>query len=143
VLQLQGSHVLFLTNCHATPWQSVIHASDITLSFLDCSPPGYHKAVLRQNSMLSTGLFHVATGSDNISEEEVFFRAPEEQLCHVFGGCPGGGEGSIPAPSYLVMYGDLMDEIGGFIAWRGYEEVARFGYVPTDRSSVVILSRRQ
>jgi hypothetical protein len=72
VLQLQGSQVLFLTNCHVTPWPSVIHASDVTLSFLACSSPGYHEALLQQNNMLSTGLFHVAIGSDIISEEHVF-----------------------------------------------------------------------
>lgn len=38
--QLQPSmRVLFLTPCHATPWFSHVHAN-ITMDFLDCSPPG-------------------------------------------------------------------------------------------------------
>ena len=38
--KLQPSmHVLFLTPCHATPYYSHVH-SNITMDFLDCSPPG-------------------------------------------------------------------------------------------------------
>ncbi len=40
--KLQPSmHVLFLTPCHATPYYSHVH-SNITMDFLDCSPPGEH-----------------------------------------------------------------------------------------------------
>ncbi len=40
--KLQPSmHVLFLTPCHATPYYSHVH-TNITMDFLDCSPPGEH-----------------------------------------------------------------------------------------------------
>jgi len=40
--KLQPSmRVLFLTPCHATPYYSHVH-SNITMDFLDCSPPGEH-----------------------------------------------------------------------------------------------------
>ena len=36
-------HVMFLTPCHATPYYSHVH-SNITMDFLDCSPPGKNSA---------------------------------------------------------------------------------------------------
>ena len=33
-----GDQVVFLTPCHATPFHSHIHADNVTLRFLDCSP---------------------------------------------------------------------------------------------------------
>ena len=51
--QLQPSmRVLFLTPCHATPWFSHVHAN-ISMDFLDCSPPGADSVCLSVSAGLS------------------------------------------------------------------------------------------
>ena len=143
VSPLQGSHVLFLTNCHATPWQSHIHRQDITLTFLDCSPPGQHPAVLRQNSARSTGVFKVAAKMDELNEQDTFFAAPLQHLCRTYGGCSStntpGAAISDAVPKTLVMYEDMLSRVEEFVQVHGYHRVARFVHNPLGGSVVTIL----
>jgi hypothetical protein len=89
---MQGTHVLFLTPCHATPWHAHMHNPGAQMTFLDCSPSGLHRAVVAQNTPLATGLFHLADGVAGHStagqawdEQRVFEAAPLDHLCRVFG----------------------------------------------------------
>jgi hypothetical protein len=136
---MQGSHVLFLMNCHATPWQSFFHNSEVTFSFLDCSPLGVHPQVMAQNAASSTGLFAVAAQNSNENEQERFFRDPEGELCRIFDGC--GENVAYNAPTHLVMYGDLLAKIPQFLAGHGYEVKARFSHNVMERTEVVIMAR--
>lgn len=49
----QGDYVLFLTPCHAGPWQSHLHRLLPTMRFLDCSPPGWAPVVYCLNAKTS------------------------------------------------------------------------------------------
>lgn len=141
---VQGSQVLFLTNCHATPWQSHIHRPDVTLTFLDCSPPGQHPAVLLMNSRHSTGVFNVAEGRDAQTEQDAFFADPL-QLCDVYGGCTGGlssaDRSTLTVPHTLVMFDSMERRIAGFVRAHGYKCVARFLHNRLERSAIVIMTR--
>jgi hypothetical protein len=142
----QGSHVLFVTNCHATPWQAHIHRRDVQLSFLDCSPPGHHPAVLALNAPGSSGLFHTASKDSSTSEQDVFYAAPDAQLFHVF------GQGNAPSqtaqkrleqsPSHLVMYDDMLGQVKEFLEAWGYVSVAEFSQNMLEGRRVLILSRQ-
>lgn len=142
---VQGSHVLFLMNCHATPWQSHLHAPTIDLSFLDCSPPGYHAAVMQQNAAGSTGLVHVAQSPAAASEQATFFSDPQGHLCRMFGGCGGWTVGRVRGtrrpPTHLVMYDDLLPQVDAFVVAHSYQQVASFSWIPLDGSRVVVLAR--
>jgi hypothetical protein len=67
---MRGNHVLFLMNCHATPWQSFFHKSKATFFFLVCSPLGPHPQRTAQNAASSTGLCAVADQNSNENEQK-------------------------------------------------------------------------
>ena len=138
--------MLFLTNCHATPWQSHIHRPDITLTFLDCSPPGQHSAVLRQNCARSTGVFEIAMEADELNEQDTFFAAPLQHLCRTYGGCSStntpGAAISDAVPKTLVLYEDMLSRVQEFVQLHGYHQVARFVHNPLEGSAVTIVQSR-
>jgi hypothetical protein len=89
MLVVQGSSLLFLTNCHATPWQAHLHRKDVHMSFLDCSPLQWFEATKAQNVQGAIGTFSSATSrAANISEQVAFEKDPLAALCDVYGcGC--------------------------------------------------------
>lgn len=136
---LQGEHVVFLTNCHATPWQSHFHAPEATFTFLDCSPPGLHRAVLDVNAPLATGVFATAEGGATRSEEHTVLKDPAGHLERIFGAASGAGWR--PAPTALVMWGEQVGDVRGFLLEHGYARVASFLHNPAEGSQVVIWQR--
>lgn len=84
---VQGSSLLFLTNCHATPWQAHMHRKDVTMTFLDCSPPEWFDATRSQNSPGTIG--EIAAAAGEVRDEQRAFEAdPMLSLCQVYGcGC--------------------------------------------------------
>lgn len=66
---------LFLTPCHATPWQSTLHDAVFDYRFLDCSPPAYAAAVGSANRA-SRGWFRVPW-SGKAEEESAGIAASE------------------------------------------------------------------
>lgn len=83
---MQGSNILFLTNCHATPWQAHMHRKDVHMSFLDCSPSQWYQATRAQNVQGAIGTFSNATlEAPAMSEQRTFERDPLAALCRVYG----------------------------------------------------------
>lgn len=84
---VQGSSLLFLTNCHATPWQAHMHREDVQMTFLDCSPPEWFEAARAQNTPGSIGVTAVAGGGFR-DEQRAFEADPMHWLCDSYGcGC--------------------------------------------------------
>lgn len=81
---VQGSGILFLTNCHATPWQAHMHREDLSMTFLDCSPPEWLEATRAQNAPGSIGTMMV-TDSRFRDEQRAFEADPLHALCKVYG----------------------------------------------------------
>lgn len=133
---LQGEHVLFLLNCHATPWQAYFHAPKATFTFLDCSPPGLHRAVLDANAPLATGVFAVAEADAAANEEGAVFEDPGGHLQRVF-----GKVGRLPAPTALVLWDEQVGRVRGFLDENGYDQAASFVHNPVERSRIEIWQR--
>ena len=78
---LQGSDILFLTNCHATPWQAHMHRADVRMSFLDCSPSQWFQATRAQNIEGVVGTFVSDTSvAPTMSEQRTFEQDPLSAL---------------------------------------------------------------
>ena len=69
---MQGSHILAITNCHATPWQAHMHRKDVRMSFLDCSPTFWYQGTKAQNVPGAIGTFIMEDTSE----------APEMSAAH-------------------------------------------------------------
>lgn len=83
---VQASNILFLTNCHATPWQAHMHRADIHMAFLDCSPAQWFQATRAQNIKGTIGTFSSDTSAaPTLSEQRTFEKDPLASLCRVFG----------------------------------------------------------
>lgn len=81
---VQGSSLLFLTNCHATPWQAHMHRQDVSMTFLDCSPPEWFNQTRAQNAPGAIGV--TAVPDLQFRDEQRAFEAdPMHWLCHAYG----------------------------------------------------------
>ncbi|KAI7852461.1 Alg9-like mannosyltransferase family-domain-containing protein [Circinella umbellata] len=95
-----------LMPCHSTPWQSVVHRSDVDMWFLTCEPP------LHSNE------------EEYIDEADRFYASPalflEKEI----------GQPERPWPTHLVLFENLLEmdnaKIKEMLTKSGYRECARF-----------------
>lgn len=135
---MQDENVLFLLNCHATPWQSHIHKPRLRLHFLDCSPPGYHPAVLALNEPNSTGIFHVPGNTSVQSEQDIVLQSPLEHLCAAFGGCLDARDAQLPCPDIVVVYNDVVQALQPFLSAHSCAQEALFWQNRLEGLSVLV-----
>ncbi|DBA83269.1 TPA: hypothetical protein ACH3X2_006772 [Trebouxia sp. C0005] len=113
--KLQPSmHVLFLTPCHATPYYSHVH-SNITMDFLDCSPPGWSQATQCLNDP-SCALSRTSRETKAEKNEWSKFKAAPLQFLTdrwEFIDAPD-------TPTHLVMFSDLVPALSRYIGEHGF-----------------------
>ena len=72
-----GTHVLFLTPCHFTPYHASLHIREIRMRFFDCSPEAYRSEVDRVNADERSWL-RLPGLPAGISEREYFESDPDQ-----------------------------------------------------------------
>lgn len=77
------SSILFLTPCHTTPYYSYIH-QNISMRFLDCSPPGWEKPVHELNRKEISWLLLPSLSTGERSQRQEFEADPVGYLQSVF-----------------------------------------------------------
>ncbi|GAB4815394.1 hypothetical protein N2152v2_002440 [Parachlorella kessleri] len=92
-LHPSNTSALFLTQCHATPWYSHVHAP-IPMRFMDCSAPA-----CQHDMAVSTGSVAVAVVTPCLTQQDLFKRAPAGFLQEVF-------SQNSRLPSAIVAYDD-------------------------------------
>ena len=115
--------IYFLMPCHSTPYYSFIHRN-ITMSFLDCSPPiAQHKGGGGAGSGATGG--GAGSGNNNVtsspSEQTLFYSNPSSFLASKFG--YGAKE---KLPTHFVVYDRLLTnpDVLQFFISIGYSEVS-------------------
>lgn len=104
-----GSNVLFLMPCHATPWQSHLHRSDLDLRFLTCEPP---LNVKRSENM-----------TPYMDEADQFFQDPKKWLeSEVF----HKNNKASTIPSHLVFFKGLFPKIKPMLDKLSYKSCGSF-----------------
>eukprot|EP00892_Ulva_mutabilis_P007770 jgi/Ulvmu1/5365/UM022_0159.1 len=153
-----GSAVLFLTNCHATPWQAHMHRKDIMMTFLDCSPPEWFEATRAQNVPGSIGMM-AEISSAYRDEQRAFEADPEQALCSIYGcredeskctdacnletasdsdSCASEwsmgieGHGHRDLPLYIVLFQDMARDVSAFLTSHSYTIEQSFLQNPFD-----------
>ena len=141
--------MLFLLNCHATPWQAHLHRQDLRLTFLDCAPQGYAQDVLAMNEPGSACRFACGGPADSLeqewheTEQRRFWIDPLHHLCTAYGVCGGdnGSTGMGSAPLLLVVYNQDVERVSSFLSQQEYSKVARFSHEVFNAVDVEILRR--
>jgi phosphatidylinositol glycan class B len=115
-----GMRVLFLTPCHATPFHAAMHRN-ISLSFLDCSPPG-----ARPERPLDSECVSVEDAQRGPDEADRFYADPERFLrCSLGSSGESGGwiewgasylgfeTLSHALPTHVVFFSGLLEQVLG------------------------------
>ncbi|DBA74157.1 TPA: hypothetical protein ACH3X1_010956 [Trebouxia sp. C0004] len=113
--KLQPSmHVLFLTPCHATPYYSHVHYN-ITMDFLDCSPPGWSQATQCLND---PGCALSQIGGDTTADTNEWSKFKAAPLHFLIERWETVDE--CDTPTHLVMFSDLVPALSRYVGGHGF-----------------------
>lgn len=112
--------VHFLTACHSSPGMAAVHAADVPLRLLDCSP---------SVPWAESGPPAPPAPHAHEHEDARFFAAPLAYLCAEYGRPPALGRWlwrpHTPLPSaFVVPGGEVEDAVASWMAGAGYERCA-------------------
>jgi len=115
------SHVDVLMPCHTMPHFSHVHRANVTLSFLDCSPPPLLLPQLDSARWARDSPAFVANAAELVATR--FANASW-------------------TPSHVVTGARFAADVEGVLLPRGYAEIARWPWAQADVGGVLICYRR-